>query len=90
MRAIGRPSRSETSLRSGRRQRTKAAATTRASTPSAALVAWPGARARKPLTVSTAPKPTAGASQAREPAPARARMARPTSSEAAQISAAEA
>ena len=62
-----------------------------ANRPSAALVACPGTRASTPVVVITAPKPTAGASQVRDsPPPARARIARPTSSDAAQISAAEA
>jgi hypothetical protein len=90
--ATGSPSRSMAAPgRRGCHQSTSAAAMTSATSPSVALVAWPGARARKPVTVSTAPKPTAGASHLRDSSPsARPRTARPTSSEAAQISAAEA
>jgi hypothetical protein len=94
MTASGSPSRSReenSPARRGCHQSSAAAAITSATSPSAAVVAWPGARASTPVTVSTAPKPTAGASQRREsPPPPRPRIARPTSSEAAQISAAEA
>ena len=55
-----------------------------------AVVPCPGMRAKKPATVIAAPKPTAGSSHDQESRPARASSARPTSSEAAQISAAEA
>jgi hypothetical protein len=53
-------------------------------------VPCPGARAITPVAVRTAPNPTAGSSQDHSSLPARERMARPTSSETAQISAAEA
>jgi hypothetical protein len=53
-------------------------------------VPWPGARATRPVAVRTAPKPTAGSSQVHSLLPARERIARPTSSETAQISTAEA
>jgi hypothetical protein len=53
-------------------------------------VPWPGALATIPVAVRTAPNPTAGSSHVHSRLPARVRMARPTSSETAQISAAEA
>ena len=74
----------------GRRDDDKAAARTRSSAPSVAVVPWPTTRASRPVTVMIAPKPTAGSSQDQLVRPASERMARPTSIEAAQISAAEA
>jgi hypothetical protein len=58
--------------------------------PSVAEVPWPTTRARMPLTLMIAPKPTAGSSHVQELRPATVSNARPTSIEAAQISAAEA
>ena len=54
------------------------------------LVPCPGARASTPVTVRIAASPTAGSSHDHERRPASDSSARPTSSEAAQISAAEA
>ena len=58
--------------------------------PSVALVPCPGARARSPETAMIAAKPTAGSSQHHSRRPASVKVARPTRSEARQISAAEA
>ncbi len=55
-----------------------------------ALVPCPGARASTPVTLSTAASPTPGSSHDHERRPASDSSARPTSSEAAPISAAEA
>ncbi len=71
-------------------RRSNSAATTISATRArVAVVPCPGARAKKPVTVSTAPKPTAGSSHDQESRPDSARTARPTSNEAAQINAAE-
>ena len=61
----------------------------RITTKIAALVARPGARAKKPLTVNSAARPTAGSSHDQRRWPSSASSARPTSSEAAQTSTAE-
>jgi hypothetical protein len=75
----------------GRKRQTTAPATsTKAIAPSVAEVPWPGARANSPVTVSTAPNPTAGSSHDHPLLPADENTARPTSSETAQINAAEA
>jgi hypothetical protein len=57
--------------------------------PTVAEVPCPGARARTPVTVSTAARPTAGSSHVHERRPETSSRARPTSSEATQIDAAE-
>ena len=89
--ATGSPARRAPGALWGRaHQTTSAAATTRTATPSVALVPCPGARASTPVTVRTAPKPTAGSSHDQVRRPASESRARPTSSETAQISAAEA
>ena len=88
--ATGTPARQAPGAAWGQRQTTSAATTSSAATPSEALVPWPGARASAPLTVRIAAKPTAGSSHDQRSRPATESTARPTSSEAAQISAAEA
>ena len=88
--ATGRPAASAPGPRWRPRATTTAAAMTSSSAPRVAEVPWPTTRASSPVTVMIAPKPTAGSSQDQASRPEIDSRARPTSIEAAQISAAEA